>query len=426
MQSFTQLLARPQPDQSPPKSRSSRLVWAVSLGHMANDICMSMGPVTITFIATSVLSISAAQIGFAISLRDLIGALSQPFFGWLSDRTGGRFQAPGGVAWVAFFMGLAIFFGLQGQFWLMIVPYALSALGSGAFHPVGAMVASEAKKTRAAGNTALFFLGGQTGLALGPFFAGLTLDHVRRASDGLPKPADAAPLLGLALIIVPAVLFMFFTLPNRASHDSHKAQNTGETVSLGKALSRFSGWTLPLIAFFIVLRSIAHLGPASFLPLLFAQKGWLPSEYGAITSAFWIASATAGVFFGWLADRWDRRWVIALSLILGAPLIALLPTADGALAVVIAVATGAFAGGTVPVVVVLIQSLMPGNKGLASGLILGSIFATGAVGSQLLGVLIEKTSFTTGYQVVGVIAVLGCVAALMLPASLGGKHKQSQ
>ena len=78
---------------------SKPVFWAVSLGHMANDIFMSMRSVVLTFISAYVLPITNAQIGLAISLGELMGALSQPFFGLLADRTGGRWVGAIGVAW---------------------------------------------------------------------------------------------------------------------------------------------------------------------------------------------------------------------------------------------------------------------------------------------------------------------------------------
>src|SRR5262245_57818517 len=117
----------------------NRLLWAVSFGHMSNDLFMGIGPILLAFLGAHFLHINVAQIGLAVSLRDMVGAISQPFFGWRGDRSGGRWLAAGGVVWVVIFLMLAVALALSGQFWLMLVPFALSALGSGAFHPVGAM-----------------------------------------------------------------------------------------------------------------------------------------------------------------------------------------------------------------------------------------------------------------------------------------------
>src|SRR5262245_5113869 len=78
----------------------SRLFWAVALGHITNDTFMSMRSVLLTFMSAHLLPMTNLQIGQAISLGEFIGAVSQPFFGWLADKTGGRWIGVLGVLWV--------------------------------------------------------------------------------------------------------------------------------------------------------------------------------------------------------------------------------------------------------------------------------------------------------------------------------------
>ncbi len=58
-----------------------RVFWSVSLGHMTNDVFMATGPVLLAFIGGVYLPISAAQIGIALSAREMLGAVSQPLAG---------------------------------------------------------------------------------------------------------------------------------------------------------------------------------------------------------------------------------------------------------------------------------------------------------------------------------------------------------
>ncbi|NOG51954.1 MAG: hypothetical protein HND48_22850 [Chloroflexi bacterium] len=94
-----------------------RVFWAVSLGHLVNDIFMSMGPVMLVFISSSgILPMNAAQLGLAVSLRQIAGALSQPLFGGIGDRTGGRWLGAGGVAWVIIVQTLSVLLAFTGSF----------------------------------------------------------------------------------------------------------------------------------------------------------------------------------------------------------------------------------------------------------------------------------------------------------------------
>mgnify|MGYP005840981485 CR=1 FL=1 len=403
-----------------------RLFWAVSLGHLTNDIFMSMGPVLLAFLSAHVLPITNTQIGAAISAQQLVGAMSQPLFGWLADRGGSRLQrwlGAGGVAWVIGLLMLSLTLALTGQFWLMVVPFALAALGSGAFHPVGTMLAAESDGSRAASSLSYFFLLGQGGLALGPALAGFLLDQANPAGSG---QVTVAPLYVLALLATPAVAFMALSITRSRLHPSvpltSPAQGAGEPpVSVSLPIR-----AIALLALLVALRSLATPGSVAFIPRLFQQKGWDPTEYGLITSSFWIASGVAGVIFGQLADRYDRRYVIMLSLLLAVPALFFLPTVEGKLiAFGLAIAAGALTGGSHSVLVVLAQGMIPGSKGFASGATLGFMFATGALGSFVIGGLSDQIGLGTAFQIVAGAAVLAGLLALLLPAGRAQRPREA-
>ena len=126
------------------------------------------------------------------------------------------------------------------------------------------------------------------------------------------------------------------------------------------------------------------------MPVLFEQKGWDPAAYGTITSSYWIASAFSGLLFGRLADRFDRRKVMMLSMLCSAPAFFLLPAYEGAFAFILAIAAGGLSGGAHSLIVVMAQDLIPLRKGFASGAILGFIFGTGAIGSLAIGAISDQ------------------------------------
>jgi FSR family fosmidomycin resistance protein-like MFS transporter len=310
----------------------------------------------------------------------------------------------GGVAWTVGFMLLGLLLAVAtGSFWLMLIPYSVAALGSGAFHPAGALHAAEADKTRATSNLAWFFLFGQLGLAFGPAIAG-----------GLIQVSGSViPIFALGLLAVPAVLLMAVYIPNREQYRAaapEKFVRQHDRVNL-----RALPWKAMLLLLVVGLRGVAQPGSGQFIPFLFKEKGWDPGYYGLITAAFWLASGFAGVFLGSLADRYDRRWVVAISLALCAPTFILMPITDGALAFVLALAAGGLSGGSHSVIVTAAQELLPGSKAFASGAILGIIFGMGALGSLFIGWLAEATTLSDAFQVVGFITLVAAAAAFLLP-----------
>lgn len=415
----------------------SLLFWAVLLGHLTNDVFMSMGPVMLAFVGTHFLGANAAAIGLAISLRELIGAVAQPFFGALTDRTGGRLLAALGVAWTALSMSAALVAALSANGALTLLFYCSAALGSAAFHPVGALYAASAQQSRAARNSSLFFLFGQIGLGTGPALAGVLLAALTLTVEGRVRlqPAVAENLLALmalSLAALPAVALMASRIPSRRAVSAQR--RTQEAIS--KPRSPLTAAMIGVFLLFLAvlfLRSLSHIGVVNFVPILFERRGWSVDQYGFVTSLYWIASAFSGVLLGALADRYDRRRMIALSLWLGAPLLFFLPTAEGAVAPLLALAAGAALGAGFPLTVVMAQSLLPNAKGFAAGLSLGLIFGAGAVGNALIGVLADgvKNSAFSGigiqatFQVVAFAALLAGVLALFLPNRLSGRSMPS-
>ena len=118
----------------------------------------------------------------------------QPLFGAVADRLRGRWLGAIGLLWTAAFFALATF---ANSFGLMVTCLSIGALGSGALHSFGMLNAADSGGHRPALATSIFFLGGQSGLALGPVVAGLLLQRRGLAS---------LPFMALALIAAIAML----------------------------------------------------------------------------------------------------------------------------------------------------------------------------------------------------------------------------
>jgi MFS transporter, FSR family, fosmidomycin resistance protein len=390
----------------------TRKFWSVGIGHMTNDIFMSAGIVVLTFLSATVLPMSNTQIGLAISGKQLAGAFTQPFFGLRADKTGGRWIGAGGLAWVVVTFALAIFLAVTTQNYIaMLIPFVLQGLGSGAVHPVGALHAAEADDDHVATNTAFFFLMGQMGLGLGPWIVGMLLDVANRGAG----TANVMPLLLMVFAAIPSILLMFGGIPatrgEKAKND--KAKNDDRARPSGISWSALAPFGI--IALLVILRSLAQPGSVNFIPKLFQEKGWSPTEYGAIISFFWVASAISGVVLGNLADRFDRRKIIMISMVGSAPMFFFLPLVDGYLAFVLAILAGGLSGGAHSIIVVLAQEFAPNAKGFASGSILGFIFGMGALGSFLIGAVSDVIGLGVTFQFVAVAAVAAGLMGLLLP-----------
>ncbi|MGZ9167031.1 MAG: MFS transporter, partial [Anaerolineales bacterium] len=160
------------------------LFSSVAFSHFMVDVFNASRPVLLTY-----LGLTETQIALISTIYIWASALTQPFFGWLSDRVGPRWLAAGGVLWMTVFYSGAVFIPGAGGLVCLIV----AALGSSSFHPVGTVQATLQGRNRMAGRettaASLFFMAGQLGHFIGPVITGLLL-----ARMGLP-----------ALVILPIV-----------------------------------------------------------------------------------------------------------------------------------------------------------------------------------------------------------------------------
>ncbi len=404
--------------------RKHRLLWSVCIGHLTNDVFTSMVPVLLTFLAAGMLPMSNAQIGLAVSLSQLFGAFTQPFFGILADRSGGRWIGSLGLAFHVCMFTLSILMAaFTRQYWLMFVPLVIATIGSGALHPVGALHAAESIPRRSTFNMAIFFLMGQTGLALGPAIAGILLDLANPDLLGRLGQTvglnyfgiqdNLTPIIVLGIAAIPGFLLMSTSIPKH--HEHHQQRKEREEDPANGKSQHFPVLAFVILGLIVLLRGLGQQGSVSFVPVLFEQKGWDPAAYGTITSSYWIASALSGLVFGRLADRFDRRKVMMLSMLSSAPAFYLLPAFEGPIAFLLAIAAGGLSGGAHSLIVVLAQDLIPMRKGFASGAILGFIFGTGAIGTLIIGAVSDYIGLATTFQIVALIIALAGILSMFLP-----------
>jgi len=400
------------------------LFRAICIGHFTIDLFNAMGPVLLAFISGHVMGLSNTQIGIAVSGYQMAGAFSQPFFGFRADKSGGRWLGAGGITWTLSFLVLAMFGATTGQYWAMLVPYVLAALGSGAFHPIGAMYASEMSSARPAHYTSIFFLSGQLGGGLGPLLIGLLLDQFATRNNlftaalgpsvqnQLLEHGTLSPVVALALIALPGILLLLLSMPSRLAYLQTRHHAAGES----RKTAPVAASVIVYLAVVIALRALANPGTAAFIPRIFQLKGWAASEYGALTGMYWFAGGIAGVIFARMASRFSDRFIIGMTLILGGPALMLLPTAETVpAALLLALLVGALTGGGHSLLVVMAQQIMPARKGLVSGLSLGFMFGMGALGTLLIGAMSDRIGLEAAFQVVGAITIITGLMALRLP-----------
>lgn len=380
----------------------NKLFMAVTVAHLVIDIFNSMGSVVVTFLSIP-LALSTAQIGLALSSYSLLAAITQPLFGWLTDKWGSRWLGPGSVAWTISFMALAVFMAQSTQnFVLFMIPFTLASIGSGAFHPLATMHSTNAILSQAAMATGMFFLFGQTGLASGPFLGGLILDHV-----------GPGGIYTLAALTIPFIIFMAYAM----RHTSIRLPTRSHHSDINLPPTKVRWGAIALLALIAGLRSWVALGTVNFLPKMFQDMGWDATAYGLITGSYWMASGVTGVMAGGLADRWGRRQVVCVTMLLGSLPIYFLPLNNSWIAFVLAILVGGLTGASHSILVVIAQALLPGRQAFASGVALGYLFGVGAVAAWVIGALADVWGLNPVIQAGAGVGVVVALLALFLPST---------
>jgi MFS transporter, FSR family, fosmidomycin resistance protein len=365
---------------------------SIALSHLMVDVFNSARPVLLTY-----LGLTETQIAWISTIYIWASALTQPFFGWLSDRVGPRWLAAGGVLWMTVFFSGAVYFPGAGGLICLII----AALGSSSFHPVGTAQATLQGRNHLAGRettaASLFFMAGQLGHFIGPIITGLILARL-----GLPW------LLILSIVSIPIGFSLAYQL--RHNHPHPKPKNGDNTIRLQASV----GFIL-LLAIVATLQSWSQSNMIAFVPKYLKDMGLSVVTYGNIAGLFMGGSALGNVIGGHLGDKYTKRKVAATALLLAAlPIYIMSQIGWSPWLYILIPLAGASTGSVHSIMVVLAQRMISGGMALASGLILGFIFSAGALGLLFTGPLAENYGFPTVLMLTTGLVLVASPLALML------------
>ncbi len=356
------------------------------------DVFNSARPVLLTY-----LGLSETNIAIISTIYIWASALTQPFFGWMSDRIGPRWLAAGGVLWMTiFFTGAVYLTGTGGLICLII-----AALGSSAFHPVATVQATLQGRSHLAGRettaAGLFFTAGQIGHFIGPILTGLILARL-----GLHWLAI------LSVISIPIGVSLAYQLRHNHPHPRPKLDDGRIRLQAGIGF-------IVLLAAVATLQSWAQSNMIAFVPKYIKDLGQSAVTYGNIAGLFMGGSALGNVIGGHLGDKYSKRKVAATALFLAAlPMFIISRIGWSPWLYVLIPLAGACTGSVHSIMVVLAQRAVTGGMALASGLILGFIFSAGALGLLVTGPLAENYGFPTVLVMTTGLVLLASPLAWML------------
>ncbi len=366
------------------------------LGHLTVDSYVGVLPILYPLLIGR-FHLSLATVGLVSLAYSGMAAISQPLFGVIADRFGTRMT---GVAlgWTALTFALV---GFVPTFPLLVGLACLSGLGSGAFHPLGALDVRALLPTgRRSQGMSIYVTAGTVGVALGPLI-GIAVFGV-------------FGIRGTGLLVVPGVLGGAYLLWRMRG-------SAGAAASARRAAGALAGQAVPLFALAVVIgvmmsRSWTVNVFQTFTPTWYQQLGYGPGFYGPLATTLVLASAVGTVGCGTLADRFGRRAVILGTLVLSLPAILLYTLYPGPLAFLSAILIGFLAASTAPLMLLMAQQLMVSRAGLASGLVMGLGFVTGAIGIPINGAIADRIGLRYSLMTHVFLVLATIILAWFLPS----------
>ncbi|MFQ5915268.1 MAG: MFS transporter [Nitrospinota bacterium] len=374
----------------------------VSVSHLINDTHMGFLAVLLPYFVAR-WGISLAEAGGLVTAFLAASYFGQPVFGWLSDRLGGRGFLAGGPLVGACFIGTI---GVLPSFGWTFPWVIMAGLGSAAFHPAAADLAMRVGGGRSALSTSIFLMTGFLGVAIGPLEI---LAVVTRF--GL----ESSYLTILPGAVISILLFRKVSLRKEPYTIGGALPVLSHVAEVWRPLSGL--WTI------VVLRNLTNGAFYSFLPLLLMERGLSVLAGGTALSVFLTFCALGGVLGGYLSDRFDRRAIIALTLMLAALLLGVFLLTGGPLSMAFLMSGGFFLMMSGPINLVIAQEMFPAQAGLLASLMMGFAYGVGSL--AIVGVGAAADWLGMPATMAGVVAVPLIAAWLGLRLPKRGSSAQS-
>ncbi|MDP8908897.1 MAG: MFS transporter [Chloroflexota bacterium] len=374
----------------------NRALTILMLGHFTVDMYAGLLPVLYPLL-TDRFELDLANVGLVSLAYSGVASVSQPLFGWLADRYGTRLT---GLALL--WTGLAFAtIGFAPTFPVLLLLAAAAGLGSGAFHPFGALNASAVipdKQRNVA--MSIYVTGGTIGVATGPLVGAVLFSLFGMRGTALM----ALPGAGIALWLL--VAMRAGALGGRHGHAAGAAARPGPIPVAA----------LSLVVAVMMLRMFTVMGFTAFIPVWYESLGYGASFYGPLSTVMILASAVGAIGSGSLADRFGRREVMLWTLAATIPALLLFAQYPGPFAFVSGALVGLLAASTGPLLLVMAQQLMQGRAGVASGLILGLGFVAAAIGAPIFGALADVVGMQHAVRLQVLVVLATVVVAWYLPS----------
>ncbi len=370
-----------------------------STTHMVTDIYASF--------IVGMIPILTARFGLSLFLVSLLTAVSfisanltQPIFGYLSDKYGTRNLLIAGPLIASIFLSML---GIAPAYWVIIILLIIGKLGVSAIHPPSAAIASYFGGNRKGFANSLMSFGGTIGFSIGSLFIIYIIEKL-----GLNfTPIAAIPGIIIALVMV--------------KYAPEIAVPSGKSYSAGfwdkiKKIKRSKIFLLVLIMFAAYSRDLIGFTMLTFMPLYFTDHGISIINFGYIVMAFILIGGMGGLISGYFSDRIQKRTtVIQISILLSIPCILAIFYVPIGAGIFLFILSGFFAISTLPLCIRIAQDIFPRNVSLASSFVLGVSTGSASATLLLVGRIADNIGMVTTIKYVTLFPLAGSLLLFLFP-----------
>lgn len=384
------------------KSGSRGAILSLAFAHCCSDLAQSSVAALLPFLVV-LRGYSLSAVGAFVLAASIGGSVLQPVFGAHGDRTGARWLMPVGLIVGGSGVGLL---GFIDSYPLALVAVACGSMGVAAFHPEGARWARSAAGSNVASGMGVFSVGGSVGFALGPpLVAAVVVPFGLRGTLLL----ELIPLAAAAVVLV----------STRHLRPPELQVQEAELTAADRLARRDEWGPFSRLVVLYGIQSAVLTGLFAFVPLLLVSLRGVSPGASNVTSTVLLAAAALGTLLGGrAADRYGRRVVLVLPMVVLAPAIALVPHLGYVALMPLMVLIGLAVDANLSTAIVMAQEYLASRIGLAAGVLVGASVGFGGLAGLLLGMLGDAAGTTAVIYTVAVLPLLAAALAFTLPRPL--------